>query len=127
MAAASAATEVPQALFERVQDLQERIDRCADESLRALAGQLVAAVVEMYGEGLGRVLAAIAAAGEPGERIAAALGDDPVVSTLLLIHDLHPVALERRVAQALDSVRPYMESHGGSVELLSLRDGIARI
>ncbi len=28
---------------------------------------------------------------------------------------------------ALESVRPYMESHGGNVELLSLQDGIARI
>ena len=28
---------------------------------------------------------------------------------------------------ALDSVRPYMDSHGGNVELLSLDDGVARI
>ena len=28
---------------------------------------------------------------------------------------------------ALDSVRPYMESHGGNVELLSLEHGVARI
>jgi Fe-S cluster biogenesis protein NfuA/nitrite reductase/ring-hydroxylating ferredoxin subunit len=31
------------------------------------------------------------------------------------------------VRQALDSVRPYMESHGGNVELLSLEHGVARI
>ena len=62
-----------------------------------------------------------------GERIAASLADDPLVATLLLIHDLHPVPLEQRVQAALDSVRPYMESHGGNVELLSLEDGVARI
>jgi Fe-S cluster biogenesis protein NfuA/nitrite reductase/ring-hydroxylating ferredoxin subunit len=124
---ASTASEVPQLLFERVQELQERLDRSADESLRALAGELVAAVVEMYGEGLQRVLAAVAATGEPGERIGAALADDPFVATLLLIHDLHPVPLQRRVEQALDSVRPYMESHGGSVELVGVEDGVARI
>ena len=61
------------------------------------------------------------------DQLAEQLGEDPVVSTLLLIHDLHPVALEDRVQQALDSVRPYMESHGGNVELLSVQDGIARI
>ena len=43
------------------------------------------------------------------------------MATLLLIHDLHPVPLEHRVQDALDSVRPYMESHGGNVELLSRR------
>ena len=44
-----------------------------------------------------------------------------------LIHDLHPIPLEQRVQDALDSVRPYMESHGGNVELLSLEHGVARI
>ncbi len=48
-------------------------------------------------------------------------------ATLLLIHDLHPVPLADRVQEALDSVRPYMESHGGNVELLSLEEGVARI
>ena len=29
--------------------------------------------------------------------------------------------------EALDSVRPYMESHGGDVELLGIEDGVARL
>ena len=29
--------------------------------------------------------------------------------------------------EALDSVRPYMESHGGNVELLGIEDGVARL
>jgi Fe-S cluster biogenesis protein NfuA/nitrite reductase/ring-hydroxylating ferredoxin subunit len=66
-------------------------------------------------------------AGADGERIAASLANDTLVATLLLIHDLHPVPLEQRVQDALDSVRPYMESHGGNVELLSLEHGVARI
>jgi Fe-S cluster biogenesis protein NfuA/nitrite reductase/ring-hydroxylating ferredoxin subunit len=45
----------------------------------------------------------------------------------MLIHGLYPVALEQRVVEALDSVRPYMESHGGNVELLGVEQGIARI
>ena len=44
-----------------------------------------------------------------------------------LIHDLHPVPLETRLREALDTVRPYMESHGGNVELLSLEDDVARL
>ncbi|MGH2892730.1 MAG: NifU family protein, partial [Solirubrobacteraceae bacterium] len=62
-----------------------------------------------------------------GRRIAEALSEDEVVSTLLLIHDLHPVPLQDRVRAALDSVRPYMESHGGNVELLSIEDAVATI
>ncbi len=45
----------------------------------------------------------------------------------MLIHDLYPVDLEARVIEALDGVRPYMESHGGNVELLGIEDGVARI
>jgi len=37
------------------------------------------------------------------------------------------VPLEERVVQALNRVRPYMESHGGNVELLGIEDGVARL
>jgi len=114
-------------LVQRVQELQEQLESSRDSATRELAEELVSAVVQMYGAGLERVLTSVFEAGPEGERIAASLADDPLVATLLLIHDLHPVPLEQRVQQALDSVRPYMESHGGNVELLSLDNGIARI
>ena len=43
------------------------------------------------------------------------------------MHGLYPVPLEERVREALESVRPYMESHGGAVELVAIEDGVARI
>lgn len=116
----------PEALFARVQDLQERLDQTADEATAQLAGELVGALVAMYGTGLERIVEQLHAS-EAGMTLAASLAEDPVVATLLLIHDLHPVPLADRVQQALDSVRPYMESHGGDVELLEVHDGVARI
>jgi len=112
---------------ERVQELQAGLASAGDPATRELAEELVSAVVQMYGAGLERILGAVLAAGEEGERIAAGLTDDELVATLLLIHDLHPVPLEDRVHRALDAVRPYMESHGGNVKLLSLEHGVARI
>jgi Fe-S cluster biogenesis protein NfuA/nitrite reductase/ring-hydroxylating ferredoxin subunit len=117
----------PELLLARVQDLQEQLESAGETVSRDLAQELVSGVVEMYGAGLERILSWLFAVGDDGERLAVALADDPLVATLLLIHDLHPVPLEVRVQGALDSVRPYMESHGGNVELLSLRDGVARI
>jgi Fe-S cluster biogenesis protein NfuA/nitrite reductase/ring-hydroxylating ferredoxin subunit len=114
-------------LVERVQELQEQLEASGESSTRALAEELVSAVVQMYGAGLERIIAALLEGEPDGQRIAASLVDDELVSTLLLIHDLHPVPLEQRVQDALDSVRPYMESHGGNVELLSLEYGVARI
>jgi Fe-S cluster biogenesis protein NfuA/nitrite reductase/ring-hydroxylating ferredoxin subunit len=117
----------PGYLIERVQELQAALDGAGDSPLAGLAEELVSAVVQMYGAGLDRIMAALFAAGEDGERIAVSMTDDPFLATLLLIHDLHPVPLGDRVQGALDSVRPYMESHGGGVELLGLQNGVARI
>jgi Fe-S cluster biogenesis protein NfuA/nitrite reductase/ring-hydroxylating ferredoxin subunit len=127
MGATTAGTIDPELLFARVQELQELLDSREAGATRELADELVAAVVAMYGAGLERILGGLDAAGEDGVRLARELGEDPLVATLLLIHDLHPVALADRVQEALESVRPYMESHGGNVELLSLEDGVARL
>ncbi len=113
-------------LVARVQELQEALEAAGDSATREIAEELLSAVVRMYGEGLERIVEAIVAAGDGGD-LGEALAADPLVSTLLMIHDLHPVPLEVRVAEALEHVRPYMESHGGNVELLDLRDGVARI
>jgi Fe-S cluster biogenesis protein NfuA/nitrite reductase/ring-hydroxylating ferredoxin subunit len=114
-------------LVERVQELQGQLESSGEPATRELSEELVSAVVQMYGAGLERILDMLLAAGADGERVAASLAEDPLVATLLLIHDLHPVPLAQRVQDALDSVRPYMESHGGNVELLSLEHGVARI
>jgi Fe-S cluster biogenesis protein NfuA/nitrite reductase/ring-hydroxylating ferredoxin subunit len=125
--AAESTTESPEELVGRVEELQARLERSGDSSTRALAEELVTAIVQMYGAGLERIVGSLMEAGAAGERIAASLADDALVATLLLIHDLHPISLEQRVQDALESVRPYMESHGGNVELLSLEHGVARI
>jgi Fe-S cluster biogenesis protein NfuA/nitrite reductase/ring-hydroxylating ferredoxin subunit len=125
--AAAVPTQGPEQLLTAVQDLQARLDAAPDPATRAVAEELMSAVVQLYGAGLEQILHALFDAGEPGERIAAELAEDPLVATLLLIHDLHPVPLADRVQGALESVRPYMESHGGNVELLSLERGVARI
>lgn len=126
-AAATVTAERPEQLLERVQELQTQLEAQGDPATRGIAEELVAALVQTYGVGLERILDSLFAAGDDGERIAVGLTEDSLVATLLLIHDLHPVPLEDRVQGALDSVRPYMESHGGNVELLSLENGVARI
>src|SRR3954451_9266228 len=111
----------PDQLVARVQELTEQLEAVPDPGARSLAEQLSAASVQMYGEGLERIMALV------GEDAAGELAAAPVVGSLLLIHDLYPVPLEERVVQALDRVRPYMESHGGNVELLGIEDGVVHL
>jgi Fe-S cluster biogenesis protein NfuA/nitrite reductase/ring-hydroxylating ferredoxin subunit len=122
------ATEVhPAELLERVQELTEKVDALPDARARELAQELVATVMAMYGDGLTRIMETIGASREAGATILDELAQDGAVASLLLIHDLYPVSLEERVLEALDTVRPYMESHGGNVELVELNDGVAKL
>jgi Fe-S cluster biogenesis protein NfuA len=111
----------------RVQELTDALEALPDGREKEVAEDLIGAIVELYGDGLRRVVGALHEAGAPGQEIHAQLVDDGVVASLLLIHDLFPIDLETRVREALASVRPYMESHGGDVELLGVEDGVARL
>jgi Fe-S cluster biogenesis protein NfuA/nitrite reductase/ring-hydroxylating ferredoxin subunit len=125
--AAGPEVPAPEALVERLQELTVELDSIGDPAIRARAEELVGAVVELYGSGLERIFDVLDEAGEAGAELRSRLADDGVVASLMLIHGLYPVPLDDRVAEALDSVRPYMESHGGNVELLGIEDGVARI
>ncbi len=104
----------------------ERIQTLLDASAsggvaaRERAEQLVREVTDLYGAGLQRILA-MATSADPG--LADRLAADDLVASLLLVHGLHPYDIERRVADALDSVRPYLGSHGGDVHLLGVDPG----
>ncbi|MDP2711904.1 MAG: NifU family protein [Solirubrobacteraceae bacterium] len=119
--------QAPEELVERVQELLGSLDDIADPVAQQRVQELVGAVLELYGAGLDRILGVLADAGEPGLPIRDALLDDGIVASLLLIHGLYPVPLQERVTQALDSVRPFLASHGGNVELLGVQDGVARL
>jgi Fe-S cluster biogenesis protein NfuA/nitrite reductase/ring-hydroxylating ferredoxin subunit len=123
------AIEVPpsegQELLDRVEQLTAAIDAAADPFVRGTVDELVSAIIELYGEGLTRVVRELEEQGE--SELLLRLAGDGVIGSLLLIHDLYPVPLEARVEEALASVRPYMESHGGDVKLLKLEDGVAHL
>jgi Fe-S cluster biogenesis protein NfuA/nitrite reductase/ring-hydroxylating ferredoxin subunit len=107
----------------RIERLSAELERIEDPRARRVAEQLTGAILELHGEGLARVMDALADDDEARERVVS----DGVVASLLLIHGLYPVELETRVREGLASVRPYMESHGGNVELLAIEDGVARL
>jgi Fe-S cluster biogenesis protein NfuA/nitrite reductase/ring-hydroxylating ferredoxin subunit len=109
----------------RVEGLLEDLEALPDPVARTTATEVVAALLELYGEGLGRIIDIVAARDDG--TLAQALGDDELVAHLLLLHGLHPVPVEDRVRGALRDVLPYLESHGGSVELLAVEDGIVHL
>jgi len=109
----------PTAVGERIERLLEAMS-AAGPVARERAEELVRVVVELYGAGLERLLDLVHDAGALDDGLLAALTADPLVSALLLVHDLHPDGLEARVRRALADVGPELAAHGGRVDLLEV-------
>ncbi len=125
-----AAVTDEQGFQRRMQQIEEiigTIESSADPATRAWSEQLIALVLELHSVGLARVLELVSQSGDQCAALSDELANDELVGSLLLLHGLHPLGLETRVARALESVRPYLESHGGNVELMDISDGSVRL
>jgi Fe-S cluster biogenesis protein NfuA len=111
----------------RVEQLIEKAERFPDPVARDVTREVVGSLLELHGAGLARILDALVGAGEVGRSVLQSLAADGLVSSLLMLHGLHPVDLESRVRTALDAVRPTLVQHGGGVELLGIHDGVVRL
>lgn len=116
----------PLAEVARVEGLLEDLEGLPDTLARDTATEVLQALLDLYGEGLGRIVDVVAEHDSDGA-MAESLAGDELVAHLMLLHGLHPVPVEQRVRGALEGVRPYLESHGGNVELLGVEHGVARL
>lgn len=107
-----------------------RIDQLL-ESLQGMAGpstwqaieELMERLLRTYGAGLARALAHARASADDAARFDERVIDDDLLSSLLLLHGLHPLPVLARVERALEKVRPALGSHAGGVELARLDEG----
>jgi Fe-S cluster biogenesis protein NfuA/nitrite reductase/ring-hydroxylating ferredoxin subunit len=111
----------------RVEELLDALKSGGFGGAAHAAEELVTLLVGLYGDGLARIMSVLAESGPEGAAMIANLADDPLVESLLLLHDLHPLDVDARIQRALDRVRPYLGSHAGGVEYLGFADGIARL
>ncbi len=109
----------------RIETLIQEVATFPDPQARATTEELIQALLDMYGEGLARMLELIAESESSGYALIETLASDDLLSSLFLLHGIHPIDIETRIVQALDEVRPYLKSHGGNVEFIKVEDGIA--
>ena len=114
------------ALVEELNSLVEELEQYPDTELREKSIDLVQTTLELYGEALRRMLAALDSLPQKAE-VMSRLYADEVVRAVLLIHGLMPVELYDRVASAIEHLRPYLISQGCDVELTSVEQGRARV
>jgi len=116
-----------QAAGERVEALLAELRSHAGPQVAAIAEELVSCLVELYGAGMARI-AAIVGDDEAGPRLLDRLAADPLVESLLLVHDLHPLDTSTRVRRAVEQVLPQLGAHAGEVEYRGLDEqGVVRL
>lgn len=98
----------------RVEEVLDRLTAAGDPEAAEAAEELVRVLMDFYGAGLARIVALLQA---PAARTAQSgplsglLGDE-LVSSLLVLHDVHPEDTSARIARALERIR------GHDMELL---------
>ncbi|MEO6964429.1 MAG: NifU family protein [Acidobacteriaceae bacterium] len=111
---------------ERIEKLAATLQNAGDPETRAAALDLVQSVIELHGSGLARMIDSLSQTAAGEQALHAALNDD-LVASMVLLHGLHPDDIQTRVLRGIEKVRPYLKSHGGDVELASVRDGIVHL
>ncbi len=111
----------------RIETLIQEIAAFPDPHARETAEELVRALVDMYGEGLARLLEITAESEASALALIDTFAEDELLSSLFTLHGLHPIDIETRIMQALDEVGPFLKSHGGNVEFVRVEDGIAHV
>ena len=105
----------------RIESLVAAVEATADPAAQANTRELLQAVLELHGRGLQRMMEIA------GAQAAEAFAGDALVGSLLLLHDLHPHDLEKRVRRAIEASRPQLAAQGRSVELSGLAEGVVRV
>ena len=92
-------------LNERIEALLGAFDAPADARLRQTARTLTAEVMQLYGVALARIVALIKEDDQDtARRVLDRLADDDHVSSLLVLHDVHPHDAARRITRVLSRV-----------------------
>ena len=115
--AGSAQDEVLRETGRKIERLLGEVEAAAGPSTWSKVEELVRGLLALHREGLSRVLAWARATGSSEEEIERRIVDDELVSSLLLLHGLHPRPAFERARRALEELRPYLESQGASVEI----------
>ena len=117
-----------EAVGERVEALLSELRSQAGPQVAATAEELVSCLVELYGAGLARITEIVGEDEGAGPQLMDKLVADPLVESLLMVHDLHPLDTSARVRQAVEEVLPQLGSHAGNVEYLGLDEaGVLRL
>jgi hypothetical protein len=108
----------------RIEGLVQKLEASPDPALRRSAKELVESLMELHGAGFERMLEI---SSEAGAGIVDAFGNDPLVSSLLILYGLHPDGFEIRVRRALEKVRPLLRAEDAHLDAIAIGETTVRV
>ncbi len=116
-------------ILPRIAELAEVLIEHDDASVSATAAELLDWIDVFHANGVGRIVEMIRE--WRGDILLGTVASDPVAGKLLEAYGLGDAVDEdaARVAvqTALAEVRPYLNSHGGDMEVVEIKDGVVRL
>jgi hypothetical protein len=104
----------------RIEELVRQVEQIPDPESRECAQKAMEAILELHGAGLERMMELVLEGGASGEAAIRRFTNDSLVSSLLILHDLHPDDVETRIAEALRRMR-------ANAELVGVFEGTVRV
>lgn len=112
---------------QKIGELVHDLETIVDPVTRASAKGLVQLLMDLHGTGLERILQIVFDSGDGGARVIDELGEDPLVSSLLVLYGLHPDEIEVRVERKLKQMRSKFHKMGAEAKLVSVNRGDIRV
>jgi Fe-S cluster biogenesis protein NfuA len=105
----------------QVEGLVDQIETHPDPSARELSRRLTQALLDLHEVGFRRMLELLSD-GSDTVTVPSEWQNDPLVSNLLILHQLHPLSVQTRIAKALADLQPLLEEHQVQLEITELTD-----
>ena len=113
------------AVGQHLDDLVQEFEALPFPQVRESVFDLLQTVDALHRAGLGRLLEFVQ--DHDGGALLARAAEDPIVRALLTLYDFLPSDPRTEVESALATIRPYIHSHGGEVEVLDVVAGVVHL
>jgi Fe-S cluster biogenesis protein NfuA len=112
---------------QRIGGLVQDLETIADPAARAAAKELVQLLMDLHGTALERILGIVFESGDSGPRVIDELGQDQLVSSVLVLYGLHPDDLQTRIERKLKQIGSALHKMGAEAKLVSVNGGEVRV
>ena len=112
---------------QKIGELVHDLETIADPAARTAAKELVRLLMDLHGAGLERILEIVFQSTHTAAGVIDELGEDPLVSSLLVLYGLHPEDFETRVERKLAQIRSKLFKMGAEATLIAINGTEIRV